>query len=49
LFSQNKYGIDVEFVDMTDIATLTKSIKESTKMIWIETPTNPTMKLIDIH
>lgn len=48
LFSQNNYGIDVEFVDMTNIETLTKAIKETTKMVWIETPTNPTMKLIDI-
>ena len=48
LFSQNNYGIDVQFIDMTDVENIVKNIKESTKMVWIETPTNPTMKLIDI-
>ncbi len=33
---------------MTNIDNITNGIKENTKIVWIETPTNPTMKLIDI-
>ncbi len=36
------------FVDMTEIAKISTAISAKTKMIWIETPTNPTLKLVDI-
>jgi len=42
-------GVDVEFVNLRDEAALTKAIKPNTKLIWIETPTNPLMNLIDIE
>ncbi|WP_163409987.1 cystathionine gamma-synthase [Flavobacterium ajazii] len=42
-------GIKFHFVDMTDIAKLKSLINENTKLIWIETPTNPLMKLADIE
>lgn len=42
-------GIKFHFVDMTDIAKLKSLINESTKLIWVETPTNPLMKLADIE
>jgi len=45
----SKMGIDVSFVDMRDIENVRKAILKNTKMIWIETPTNPTMKLVDIQ
>lgn len=41
-------GIKFHFVDMTDIAKLKSLINENTKLIWVETPTNPLMKLADI-
>ena len=44
-----KYEIIFEFIDMTDIKNIEKSIKNNTKLIWIETPTNPLLKLIDIE
>ena len=44
-----KYGIQFKFVDMHDIAGLKSMISSSTKMIWVETPTNPMMKIIDIE
>ncbi len=47
LFS--KYNLEFSFVDMTDIEVVKKSIKDSTKMIWVETPSNPTLKVIDIE
>lgn len=44
-----KYEIIFEFIDMTDIKNIENSIKNNTKLIWIETPTNPLLKLIDIE
>jgi cystathionine gamma-lyase len=34
---------------MTDLAKVEAAIKPTAKLIWIETPTNPTLKLIDIE
>jgi cystathionine beta-lyase len=42
-------GIKFHFVDMTNIDKLKSLINESTKLIWVETPTNPLMKLADIQ
>ncbi len=41
-------GVEFSFVDLTDVENLKRAIKPNTKMIWIETPTNPTLKLIPI-
>jgi cystathionine gamma-lyase len=43
-----KYGIVFHFVDMHDFDAITRTINAKTKMIWVETPTNPMMKIIDI-
>lgn len=42
------HGIEFSFIDLTDANQLKASIKKNTKMVWIETPSNPTLKLIDI-
>ncbi|KAJ7358792.1 hypothetical protein OS493_021571 [Desmophyllum pertusum] len=42
-------GIEVSFVDATDLSKLKSAIKPATKMVWIETPTNPLLKLVDIQ
>ena len=42
-------GIKFHFADMTDIAKLKSLINENTRLIWVETPTNPLMKLADIE
>jgi cystathionine beta-lyase/cystathionine gamma-synthase len=42
------YGIEFRFVDMTDATSIESKISAKTKMIWIETPTNPLMRIIDI-
>ncbi len=47
VFRQN-YGVEFSYVDATDIANVKKAIRRNTKMIWLETPTNPLMKLCDI-
>lgn len=41
-------GLTVSYVDMTDAEAVRTAIKPNTKMIWIETPTNPMLKLTDI-
>lgn len=43
------YGINFHFVDMSDIEQVEQVINQQTKMIWIETPTNPLLKIIDIE
>lgn len=43
------YGIKFHFVNLTDASDIGKHINENTKMIWVETPTNPTMQIIDIE
>ena len=42
-------GIKFHFVDMTNLEKLQSLINENTKLIWVETPTNPLMKLADIE
>jgi cystathionine gamma-synthase/cystathionine gamma-lyase len=51
LFSRvlTRYGLEFTYVDMSDIDAVRASIKPNTKMFWIETPTNPLLKLIDIR
>lgn len=42
------HGLEFSYTDLTDVANVEKAIKPNTKMIWVETPTNPTLKLADI-
>ena len=42
-------GIKFHFIDFHDVAAVQNAINPSTKMLWIETPTNPMMKIIDIR
>lgn len=44
-----KYGIVFHFVDMLDIQNVKNAINENTKLIWVETPTNPMMNIIDVE
>ncbi|MEE9239806.1 MAG: PLP-dependent aspartate aminotransferase family protein [bacterium] len=44
-----KFGIECDYVDMANEETLAGNIRENTKLIWIETPTNPLLKLADIQ
>lgn len=44
-----KNGIGFDFIDLTSLEHLEKHTTDKTKMIWIETPTNPTLKLVDIE
>lgn len=42
------FGLVFHFVDMNKISEIEKVISDKTKMIWVETPTNPLLKIIDI-
>lgn len=42
-------GIEFSFVDMTNPESFLKAVRSNTKMVWIESPTNPTLKLADIR
>jgi len=44
-----KYGIQFHFVDMHDFSAMENCVNANTRMIWVETPTNPMMKIIDIE
>ncbi|MFZ3230189.1 MAG: cystathionine gamma-synthase [Pseudobdellovibrio sp.] len=41
-------GFEFSYVDLTQVENFAKAIKPNTKMVWLETPTNPTLKLTDI-
>ena len=43
------YGLKFYFVDMNDLANVEAAINENTKLIWVETPTNPMMNVVDIE
>lgn len=44
-----KYGFKFRFVDMEDATNVMNAISDATKLIWIETPTNPLLKIADIE
>ena len=43
-----KYGINFHFVDMLNVNNIKEKINSKTKLIWVETPTNPMMNIVDI-
>lgn len=43
-----KFGIEFEFINMADLDVVQKHMRDNTKMLWIESPTNPTMQILDI-
>ena len=51
LFSKvlSNYGIEFDFVDTSDISLLEKAFKDNTKMVFVETPTNPVMTVTDLQ
>jgi cystathionine beta-lyase len=44
-----KYGIIFHFVDMNNVANVEALVNSKTKLIWVETPTNPMMNIVDIE
>jgi len=44
-----RWGLDVDFIKMKDPEEVKKHIKPTTKMLWVETPSNPLMQITDIR
>ncbi len=42
------FGLEFSFVDMTNLAATEAALRPNTRMLWIETPTNPLIKIVDI-
>jgi cystathionine gamma-lyase len=51
LFSRvlQRHGLEFTYVDMSDLDAVRAAVRPATKLFWIETPSNPLLKLIDIH
>ncbi len=44
-----RYGLEIDFTDLTNPQSLERHIKDNTKILWLESPSNPLLKLIDIE
>ena len=44
-----RYGVNADFVDLTDIEAVQAAVQSNTRMIWIETPANPLLNVIDLQ
>lgn len=44
----DSYGLEFTFVDMIDLDATARALRPNTKMLWLETPTNPMLKVVDI-
>ena len=43
-----RWNLDVDFIDMTDIEVVSSSLKENTQLVWMETPSNPRLLITDV-
>src|SRR5438034_5577229 len=43
-----RWGLQVDFVDMSDFAAVKKALRPNTKLAWAETPSNPLLKVVDL-
>lgn len=43
-----RWGLDVSFVDMSDLHAAEKALRPNTKLAWMETPSNPLLKIVDL-
>lgn len=44
-----RWGLEADFVGMTDLDTVEEAIRSNTRLIWVETPSNPMMRITDIE
>ncbi|MBM4065696.1 MAG: cystathionine gamma-synthase [Planctomycetes bacterium] len=44
-----KFNLEFDFIDLTSLQSLERYIKSTTKLVWLESPSNPLLKLIDIE
>jgi cystathionine gamma-lyase len=43
-----RLGIEFSYVDMTDLGATERAFRQNTKMVWLESPTNPMLKIVDL-
>jgi cystathionine gamma-synthase len=43
-----RWGLDISFVDMSDLRAAEKALRSKTKLAWMETPSNPLLKIVDL-
>lgn len=43
-----RWGLEATFVDMSDLAAVEKALRPKTRLVWMETPSNPLLKIVDI-
>ena len=43
------YGLEFDYIDFTDLDEVRASVRPNTRFFFVETPTNPTMKVVDLH
>ncbi len=43
-----RWGLEYDLVDQTDLAAVERAVREDTRLIWVETPTNPFLNVVDI-
>jgi len=46
---ERSQGLDLDFVDCSDLDAVAAKLRVDTRMVWVETPTNPMMKLVDLE
>lgn len=44
-----RYGVSADFVDLTDVEAVQAAVRPDTRMIWIETPSNPLLDIVDLR
>ncbi|KAH7691244.1 cystathionine gamma-lyase, partial [Aphelenchoides avenae] len=44
-----KHGIDVAYIDFSDLGNLSRALKDTTRMVWLENPSNPLLQVVDIQ
>jgi cystathionine gamma-synthase len=44
-----RWGLEYTMVDQTDLDAVERAVRDDTRMVWVETPTNPTLKVIDLE
>src|SRR2546425_6200400 len=43
-----RWGLAADFIDMSDLSAVKKALRPNTKLAWMETPTNPLLKIVDL-
>jgi cystathionine gamma-synthase len=43
-----RWGLEADFIDMSDLAAVKKALRPNTKLAWMETPSNPLLKVVDL-